>query len=160
MPCPSALVLTVRGVVSDLRVLLRLPARTPSSAAPPDLSAVFPPSGSAITKTTAATVPTRSVRPPVRRVSSAAPVAPVYRWSSGVTATRTAPTNRTRTSVRRPHQNPAVRRESSGALTDAVCRHGTSAMGGWIVDSLMILTSTVTDYCFVCQALIIFMALD
>lgn len=153
MLCPSALALTVRGIVLDLRVLLRLPARTQSFAAPPDLSAVFPPSGFVIMKTTAATVPMRPVRPPVRRVSSAAPVVPVYRWSSGVMAIQTALTNQTRTSVRRPHQKPAVRLESSGVLTDAVCRHGKSVMGGWIVDLLMILMSTVSDYCFICQAL-------
>ncbi|ROI48994.1 SCO-spondin [Anabarilius grahami] len=145
--CPLAQM--VCGVVLDLRVLLRLPARTQSFAAPPDLSAVFPLSGSVIMKTTVATVPMRSVRPPVRQVSSVAPVAPVYRWSSGVTAIRTALTNRTRTSVRRPHQKPAVQLESSDVLTDAVCRHGKSVMGGWIVDLLMILMSMVSDCCFI-----------
>lgn len=151
MLCPSALALTVCGVVLDLHVHLRLPARTQSFAAPPDLSAVFPLSGSVIMKMTAATVLMRSVHPPVRRVSSAAPVVPVYRWSSGVMAIRTALTNQMRTSVRLPHQKPAVQLESSGVLTDAVCRHGKSVMGGWIVDLLMILMSTVSDCCFICH---------
>lgn len=122
MLCSPALVLTERGVVLDLRVLLRLPARTLSSAALLDLSAVFPPSGSVIMKTTAETVLMRSVRSRVHRAGSAAPPEPVYRWSSGVTGIPTALTNQTRTSASPAHQNPAVPMESSGVQTDAVCR--------------------------------------
>lgn len=127
----------------DLHVLLRLPVRTQSSSAPVALSAVFPLSGSVIMRMTAATVRTRSVRPPVRRINSVAPVAPVYRWSSDVTAILTAPTSLMRTSVPRPHLNPAVRPESSGVQTDAVCQHIKSATGSWIADLLMILMNTV-----------------
>ncbi len=141
--CPSALVLTVCGVVLDLHVLLRLPVRTPRSCAPAALSAVFLPSGSVIMRTTAATVRMKSVPPPVLRISSAAPVGPVYRWSSGVTVILTALTNQTRTSVPRPHQKPAVRPESSGVRADAVCRLIKSVTGGWIVDLLMILMNAV-----------------
>lgn len=112
--CPSALVLMVCGVVLDLHVLLRLSVRTQSSCAPAALSAVSPRSGSVIMRMTAGTVRMRSVPPPVLQISSAAPVAPAYHWSSGVTVIPTAPTNQTRTSVPRPHQNPAVRPETSG----------------------------------------------
>lgn len=148
-------VLTARGIVSDLHVLLRHPVRIQSISVRADLSAVFRLSGSVIMKTTAVMVLMRSVLPRALRVTFAAPEAPVYRWSSGVTDTPTAPTNQMRTSVCLPHQYLSVLLESSCAQTDAVCLSGKSVTGSWIVDLRMILMSTVCLFTFrmVCHVL-------
>lgn len=153
--CSVAHVLTARGIVSDLHVLLRHPVRIQSISVRADLSAVFRLSGSVIMKTTAVMVLMRSVLPRVLRVTFAAPEAPVYRWSSGVTDTPTAPTNQMRTSVCLPHQYLSVLLESSCAQTDAVCLSGKSVTGSWIVDLRMILMSTVCLFTFrmVCHVL-------
>lgn len=141
--CSAAHVPTAPGIVRDLHVLLRLPVRIQSFSVRVDPSAVFHLSGSVITKTTAAMVLMRSVRPRALRVTSDAPGVPACRWSSGVTDTPTAPTNQTRTSVHLPHRYLSVQPESSCAQTDAVYLRGKSVMGSWIVDLRMILMSTV-----------------